>query len=750
MAITAQLPRNVSTAAPGAKDFPYNFKVFDKSELLVQVDGATKTIDVDFTADGIGNDGGGSIHFVAAMVGGETVMRKRNMQFQRLTDYQGLGDLRSPTLNNDQDSPIAMIQQLYEVQLRSLQLPLASTMTAELPDPVALAPLVISADKSRIEMGDPNMTGDMLLRPALASDDETKGSQLVTFKRSGIAAALPVALATWIGTTWNLIECIPSAQRAAVLNYTSTFDATTYINNFLAAAASQGVNVYAPPGLFCHAGSIQFGNPPANNPSTINGIRFVGGGVGRNADTMNANDAPTIFRYIGAGGGTCMKIAGPISGVHLEGFLIDGNNLAATILDTQRSFHQTVRSVTGVRWTNGYGLTINASTPLGPTYGGAAPIDHLYEQFNLKAPGVGANSLDIGNGSGNINQVAFVRCYLDRYNTTTTIGARLGYCDHVQFIGSHLAQTGASGSTGIAIQVRPQVGQGAFPTNITFTGTSLAGGVAYDSSLQAWAGGSFPALIFQPFYTADGAPVPPKSANGGTDLPAGMARGWTDNGIEFGWWGEDQEIVNAAATIAPRKKTIILTGTSTTISTITPPRAVFSVALGGYRLTVIPSGNGMKFDTAGNIAEKFDLANYRAIELVYSEGTGKWHVESGLQANDSGVWTPTLTNTTNVSASTPREFKWLRIGNTVHFSGRIEVTPAAAADTLTVVDITLPTGLVPANFNNTWDAAGTATVAFTPYRPGLIIGQGTSIKAQFHSAGTASVGVIVTGSYKLA
>lgn len=188
MAITAQLPRNVSTAAPGAKDFPYNFKVFDKSELLVQVDGATKTIDVDFTADGIGNDGGGSIHFVAAMVGGETVMRKRNMQFQRLTDYQGLGDLRSQTVNNDQDSPIAMIQQLGESQERSIQLPLDSMATAQLPPLVPLSALVVSADGSKFEMGDPNHTGDMLLRPNLANPEDGKGAQLMTFLQSGIGA----------------------------------------------------------------------------------------------------------------------------------------------------------------------------------------------------------------------------------------------------------------------------------------------------------------------------------------------------------------------------------------------------------------------------------------------------------------------------------------------------------------------------------------------------------------------------------
>lgn len=563
------------------------------------------------------------------------------------------------------------------------------------------------------------------------------------FKRSGIAAALPIAFASRMGEVWSLMECIPSAERAAVEDYTSTYDATNAINNFLAAAGAKGVTVMAPPGRFRHTGTIQVGNPPPDAPSIINGLSLIGAGVGRNADTMNANDAPTEFYYDGAPGGTCMKIAGPISGVHLEGFLINANNKAATILESQRSFHQTVRRVTGVAWTNGFGLKIHANSTL-VGYGGGAPIDQLYDQFNLKDPGVGANTLDIADGPGNVNQVLFLRCYLDRYNDTSTIGLRAGYCDHINFVASHLAQTGASGNTGIAIQVRPQPGQPGFPTNITFTGTAMAGGVEHDSTLQAWNNAVYPALIFQPFYSADGAPVPPKSANGGADLPAGLARGWTDNGIEFGWWGEDQEQIAAAATIAPKKKVVLLTGTGV-ITTITPPRSIFSIPLGGYRITIIPTSVGpLSLGTGGNIAEAVTLSNLRAVELVYSEGTGYWSIISDGPP-PGGVYIPTLTGITNHSASTPREFKYSRVGNTVHGAGRIEVTPAAVGQV--VVEFSLP--ITPDTFAQTWDCAGTAVNAEATYTPALVIGASTSARVQFQATTTASRGVIIQFSYKL-
>lgn len=122
MTVTAQPTRNTSVAAVGATDFPYSFKIVDKTHLLVQVDGVTKAVDSDYTVTGVGNDAGGDIAFLVPLDGGETVMRRRNMPIERLTDYQNLGDLRSPTLNNDQDAPVLMIQQVAGDVGRALKL----------------------------------------------------------------------------------------------------------------------------------------------------------------------------------------------------------------------------------------------------------------------------------------------------------------------------------------------------------------------------------------------------------------------------------------------------------------------------------------------------------------------------------------------------------------------------------------------------------------------------------------------------
>lgn len=182
MAVPQQTPRNVSTASAGATVFPYNFKVLSKSDLQVEVNGDAREVDVHFTIDGVGQEMGGNITFLAPMVGGERVMRRRNMAIKRDTDYQNLGDLRSPTLNNDQDEPIMMLQQLSEALERTLTLPPSTTATGELPDAEPFRALVWNEDGTGLANGDLDMTGDMLLRGNLAAPD---GAKLVGFQQIG-------------------------------------------------------------------------------------------------------------------------------------------------------------------------------------------------------------------------------------------------------------------------------------------------------------------------------------------------------------------------------------------------------------------------------------------------------------------------------------------------------------------------------------------------------------------------------------
>lgn len=55
----------------------------------------------------------------------------------------------------------------------------------------------------------------------------------------------------------------------------------------------------------------------------------------------------------------------------------------------------------------------------------------------------------------------------------------------------------------------------------------------------------------------------------------------------------------------------------------------------------------------------------------------------------SGTYTPSLTNTTNVAASSANTCQWMRVGNVVTVSGSLSIDPTAAS-TVTELDLSLP------------------------------------------------------------
>ena len=98
-------------------------------------------------------------------------------------------------------------------------------------------------------------------------------------------------------------------------------------------------------------------------------------------------------------------------------------------------------------------------------------------------------------------------------------------------------------------------------------------------------------------------------------------------------------------------------------------------------------------------------------ELAQSFGGDKTFTGNIVALNLlSGTYTPVLTNTTNVAASVAYPCQWVRVGNTVAVSGRLDVD-ATAAGAQTLLGISLP---VASNFANIYELGGSAVA------PGII------------------------------
>lgn len=126
----------------------------------------------------------------------------------------------------------------------------------------------------------------------------------------------------------------------------------------------------------------------------------------------------------------------------------------------------------------------------------------------------------------------------------------------------------------------------------------------------------------------------------------------------------------------------------------------------------------VKTINSGSSAVKLRVKGSGQLELPvgYGDGTHTGTAAYTLQVDasgkviagsavTSGTYTPTLTNTTNVAASTAYQFQWSRVGNTITFSGEVDIDPTAGL-TLTVLTMTLP---VVGSFANSFECAGTAS-----------------------------------------
>jgi hypothetical protein len=96
-----------------------------------------------------------------------------------------------------------------------------------------------------------------------------------------------------------------------------------------------------------------------------------------------------------------------------------------------------------------------------------------------------------------------------------------------------------------------------------------------------------------------------------------------------------------------------------------------------------------------------------------------------LERTASGTYTPTLTNVTNVSASTAFQAQYMRVGNTVTVSSKVEVDPTAAG--LVQLGISLP---IASNLGAEEECCGTACAPGIAGQSAAILGDTGNDRAE--------------------
>lgn len=117
--------------------------------------------------------------------------------------------------------------------------------------------------------------------------------------------------------------------------------------------------------------------------------------------------------------------------------------------------------------------------------------------------------------------------------------------------------------------------------------------------------------------------------------------------------------------------------------------------------------------------------DYQASNKKYVDDS----IVSGLTNITSGTYTPTLTSVTNVSSSSASNSRYIRVGNVVHCSVIIAVTPTSSGGTLTEIGISLP---ISSNLtSNTLSGVGNAQYSSSAMVPGLVSTDSTNDRATF-------------------
>jgi hypothetical protein len=99
---------------------------------------------------------------------------------------------------------------------------------------------------------------------------------------------------------------------------------------------------------------------------------------------------------------------------------------------------------------------------------------------------------------------------------------------------------------------------------------------------------------------------------------------------------------------------------------------------------------------------------------VFVDSTPKYD-PSGITTIATGTYTPTLTNTTNITSSTVNRATWTRIGNSVTVNLAIQINPTSASGAATTLRISVPIART-TNFSSADNGSGVGATGFVDTR----------------------------------
>lgn len=146
MTLPVQTRYNQYTGNGVTTVFPYTFRLFDVSHLVVTVDDVEKTYGVDYTVSGIDITTGGNVTFTVAPANASIVLLDSTMPYSQLTAYAEGTDFPASSHEKALDRNVALLQEMKEKTDNAIAFPAGDTAVSTLPSKTLRASKVLGFD----------------------------------------------------------------------------------------------------------------------------------------------------------------------------------------------------------------------------------------------------------------------------------------------------------------------------------------------------------------------------------------------------------------------------------------------------------------------------------------------------------------------------------------------------------------------------------------------------------------------------
>lgn len=196
MTVSVADNKDIYTGNGSTKNFQYNFKILQASDLLVQTETGnnvftTHTLNSDYTVSGTGDENGGTVSFSVAPAQDIPVILYGQFDLLQETDFEEGDSLPAETLEDRFDKTVMVLNRLSEHINRSIAFKVTTTVEDQvtLPDPEASKILGWNSAADNLE----NVTNPAVAAAASASAASSSASAASTSETNAAASAAAAA-----------------------------------------------------------------------------------------------------------------------------------------------------------------------------------------------------------------------------------------------------------------------------------------------------------------------------------------------------------------------------------------------------------------------------------------------------------------------------------------------------------------------------------------------------------------------------